>query len=741
MSNTCVAMSTNWCFSCRVELEETTERFESFTENSSVGSLLASISTRFELEAKDFWIVHKGKILADTKKELIDYRVDGGDTVILHRRRKASSETTTTTETSHVFPASEIITLRTPIEAPPSPPAAEDAHAAVPIPESTDAIDLDESVCAKCRGRNLPNDAENVLCEDCHSWTHWACVGLRSLPHEDWYCDGCKNDFNIVVRPDNEEHFVKGNKRTKVDLPKNHRGHIPGIHVGQSWLLRMSCSRGGMHRPPCAGIAGSQRRGGAVSIVLNGGYSTDEDHGSWFHYTGAGGLKKKDHQIFTKDNLAVAATCDAELNQDGATARDWRMSKAVRVIRGYKSGLYAPAEGYRYDGLYKVVRYWRTEPLSNGYTRYMFEFRRDDNTPLPWTQAGKQMVRELGLKMVMPDSKVSATDTLQPEEPEPAQESATSLLGNLNNETALCDSTILTTWQIPEPIHTAITEAISANPLHERLFAPVLQQDFDSKNELIRWLHENMACPICKDIVNEPVTPPCGHVVCLRCIRLSCKSDFGCKCPLCSASLLTSTLSNGDGDSAREGKLARTTFLGLVEVDKILVKVLQSCLVYPQEIKSTVLKSRDQTFTHTAGVRRKPSLSGSQSEVDEQIFDGMRKSGAETVGAARPMGFREKKALHFNHHGKPTNGRTTMSSALHHMSPFSESAPPANVQDMKTLKRGRQEDHRNRTVSFDLEDNESHEMARDRRRPRKKSARGLIMDSSLLLFKSLDQHG
>lgn len=36
----------------------------------------------------------------------------------------------------------------------------------------------------------------------------------------------------------------------------------------------------------------------------------------------------------------------------------------MRVIRGYKlKSVYAPASGYRYDGLYKVTKAWMDEGL------------------------------------------------------------------------------------------------------------------------------------------------------------------------------------------------------------------------------------------------------------------------------------------------------------------------------------------------------------------------------------------
>ena len=55
--------------------------------------------------------------------------------------------------------------------------------------------------------------------------------------------------------------------------------------------------------------------------------------------------------------------CNADLNENGAEAKDWKKGKPVRVVRGYKmkkhAKEYAPEEGFRYDGVYKVVKYFK----------------------------------------------------------------------------------------------------------------------------------------------------------------------------------------------------------------------------------------------------------------------------------------------------------------------------------------------------------------------------------------------
>src|SRR5918998_6713678 len=120
-------------------------------------------------------------------------------------------------------------------------------------------------------------------------------------------------------------------------------GHIPGYLEGSRFESRAELSEAGVHRPLVAGISGSQGEG-ADSIVLSGGYEDDEDLGDEVVYTGHGGRDAESrrqvaHQRLTKGNLALAHSSIEGL--------------PVRVVLGANlDSPYAPASGYRYDGLY-----------------------------------------------------------------------------------------------------------------------------------------------------------------------------------------------------------------------------------------------------------------------------------------------------------------------------------------------------------------------------------------------------
>ena len=54
---------------------------------------------------------------------------------------------------------------------------------------------------------------------------------------------------------------------------------------------------------------------------------------------------------------ALAKNCNETISEKGAEAKDWRGGKPLRVVRnckGRKHSDYAPEEGNRYDGIYKV---------------------------------------------------------------------------------------------------------------------------------------------------------------------------------------------------------------------------------------------------------------------------------------------------------------------------------------------------------------------------------------------------
>jgi putative restriction endonuclease len=143
-------------------------------------------------------------------------------------------------------------------------------------------------------------------------------------------------------------------------------GNINGSVEGDIFESRAALSMANIHRPLQAGISGTEKEG-ADSIVISGGYEDDEDLGDVIIYTGHGGRSNGSKlqiadQTLTKGNKALAISCEKKL--------------PVRVSRGAnKRSNFAPAIGYRYDGLFLVTEYWHEKGRS-GFTIWRFRLEK-----------------------------------------------------------------------------------------------------------------------------------------------------------------------------------------------------------------------------------------------------------------------------------------------------------------------------------------------------------------------------
>lgn len=129
-------------------------------------------------------------------------------------------------------------------------------------------------------------------------------------------------------------------------------GEVVGVAVGTEFDNRRQLYDAGVHRALQAGIVGRAAVGGE-SIVLSGGYVDDADHGSTIIYTGDGGRdpntgRQVADQEFVGKNQALVTSC--------------LLGLPVRVIRGAgHESEHSPKSGYRFDGLFTVDSYWRSE--------------------------------------------------------------------------------------------------------------------------------------------------------------------------------------------------------------------------------------------------------------------------------------------------------------------------------------------------------------------------------------------
>ncbi|KIY65570.1 SRA-YDG protein [Cylindrobasidium torrendii FP15055 ss-10] len=159
---------------------------------------------------------------------------------------------------------------------------------------------------------------------------------------------------------------------------KDAYGPVNGIPVGCTWPSRGECSQAGVHRAFRAGICGGPD--GAYSICTSGGYD-DKDEGDVLIYTGTGGRDNFGSGPMTHDQSRKHL-------QNAALIRSIETGQPVRVIRGGAStSPYAPYNGYRYDGLYRVVDEWESENR-DGFKIIQFRLERLPNqSPAPYNKA------------------------------------------------------------------------------------------------------------------------------------------------------------------------------------------------------------------------------------------------------------------------------------------------------------------------------------------------------------------
>uniref|UniRef100_A0A9J7XB13 E3 ubiquitin-protein ligase UHRF n=1 Tax=Cyprinus carpio carpio TaxID=630221 RepID=A0A9J7XB13_CYPCA len=450
--------------------------------------------------------------------------------------------------------------------------------------------------CCVCGGKQ---DAHmQLLCDECNMAFHIYCLTppLTAIPEdEDWYCPTCKNDSSEVVKAgeklrtskkkskmpsattESQRDWGKGMAcvgRTKecTIVPSNHYGPVPGVPVGTTWKFRVQVSEAGVHRPHVGGIHG-RSNDGSYSLVLAGGFEDEVDRGDEFTYTGSGGRDLSGNkrigehsfdQTLTHMNRALALNCDAPLNdKDGAESRNWRAGKPVRVIRsskGRRISKYAPEEGNRYDGIYKVVKYW-PEIGKCGFLVWRYLLRRDDLEPAPWTPEGIERSKKLGLRVQYPPGYLEAMAnktkreatvrsvggstrgrkrgrprTARPskkvqeeEEEKPAENMEEELQsnGSADEEPQVKRLKEVESFVLSEQQRNLIQE----DEPNRKLWDEALSFLSEGPN-FLRKVEQLFMCVCCQELSFQPVTTECSHNVCKTCLQRSFRAEVF-SCPAC----------------------------------------------------------------------------------------------------------------------------------------------------------------------------------------------------------------
>ncbi|NXF39801.1 UHRF2 ligase, partial [Nyctibius bracteatus] len=394
------------------------------------------------------------------------------------------------------------------------------------------------------------------------------------------YCPSCKNDSNEVVKAG--EKLKQSKKKAKMPsastesqrdwgkgmacvgrtkectiVPSNHYGPIPGVPVGTTWKFRVQVSEAGVHRPHVGGIHG-RSNDGAYSLVLAGGFEDEVDRGDEFTYTGSGGRDLSGNkrigehsfdQTLTHMNRALALNCDAPLDdKNGAESKNWRAGKPVRVVRsskGRRISKYAPEEGNRYDGIYKVVKYW-PEIGKCGFLVWRYLLRRDDVEPAPWTSEGIERSKKLGLSVQYPEGYLEAMASKEKKDKvkkqtvkqEPTSQS------NGNQKRTIDDAGIEESTKTPKAMRMGdggkgeafqLTQEqqwlIREDCMNQKLWDEVLASLKEGPN-FLKKLEQSFMCVCCQELVYQPVTTECLHNVCKSCLQRSFRAEVF-TCPAC----------------------------------------------------------------------------------------------------------------------------------------------------------------------------------------------------------------
>lgn len=425
--------------------------------------------------------------------------------------------------------------------------------------------------CACCRCGRKEDPDRQLLCDECDRAFHLACLEppLEELPQEDdWFCPDCKHDPTEVVQPG--EALKESRRKSKLPsvvgegkrdwgrgmacmgrtractlVPPNHFGALPNVPVGSLWKFRVQVSESGCHRPPVGGIHGRESDG-AYSIVLSGGYEDDQDDGDEFLYTGSGGrdlsgnkrtAEQSCDQKLTRMNLSLARNCAARVDsKTGAVAEKWKEGKPVRVIRSFKGrkhSKYCPEDGYRYDGIYKLVKYW-PEKGKSGFLVWRYLLRRDDPEPAPWTAAGKRAAEKLGLVMQYPEGYVESQDD---EDADFGSENdAAAAKGKRSRSKGKSDDEAPVpkkqrsneTWDL----ESSVRKLLGADQCNKRLWSECLEVVPKGRVAFLARVQEVFTCVCCQELACRPVTTPCGHSICKKCLERSFKAEVF-NCPTC----------------------------------------------------------------------------------------------------------------------------------------------------------------------------------------------------------------
>ncbi len=228
-----------------------------------------------------------------------------------------------------------------------------------------------------------------------------------------------------------------------------------------------------------------------------------------------------------------------------------------------------PEEGYRYDGIYKLVSYWpELIPTRAGapVRVWKFRLRRDDPAPAPWTEEGAALCTEKGFACVYPEgyeTKEAAkkkkilkeersdrtagkrewteVDAAKDGNGDEGPKTMTKLRDrNNNNDVKEEEPVFRARWELK-----ALILGDSANA---RLWSDLLGRPPRDREDFLEAVRKTFPCPACLGLPRDPTRlRTCGHTLCRACVgKVATGSAGGQRCPACQAPLLLGDAGDGD---------------------------------------------------------------------------------------------------------------------------------------------------------------------------------------------------
>ena len=172
----------------------------------------------------------------------------------------------------------------------------------------------------------------------------------------------------------------------------------------------------------------------------------------------------------------------------------------------------------RYDGLYKVVKYW-PEKGKAGFIVWRYLLRRDDPAPAPWTEEGKKRIEEGGWgEMQYPENYLENQAKKLEEKTSKLEEEGVKPKGkkrkNSEEEDAGAPSKQKKVAVGKYKVSAEHKEAMMKDKLNIKLWKELQSREMKTRKDLVEAVEETFSCVVCMGVVTIPVTLNCLHNFC-----------------------------------------------------------------------------------------------------------------------------------------------------------------------------------------------------------------------------------